>query len=59
MDIDEVERCEWACKNLRVLRIRFKGLDTKKKVLKAIVLWRAGRWRASTERGRDLGDGGG
>ncbi|KAF9107574.1 hypothetical protein BGX29_005933 [Mortierella sp. GBA35] len=45
MDMDVVEMGEWKCKALRRLRIRVKGLDTKKKILGAIALWRAG-WRA-------------
>jgi hypothetical protein len=45
MDIDAVEQSEWACKNLRSLRCRVKGLDTKEKILKSIELWRAGCWR--------------
>ncbi|KAF9547127.1 hypothetical protein EC957_008807 [Mortierella hygrophila] len=45
MDMDVVERGEWACRNLVVLKIRVKGLDTKEKILKAVALWRAGCWR--------------
>ncbi|KAF9138983.1 hypothetical protein BGX30_008523 [Mortierella sp. GBA39] len=45
MDMDVVERGEWACKNLMMLRIRVKGLDTKETILKAVALWRAGCWR--------------
>ncbi|KAG0380666.1 hypothetical protein BGX24_006382 [Mortierella sp. AD032] len=45
MDMDVVESGEWACKDLRKLRIRVKGLDTKEKILRAIALWRAGCWR--------------
>ncbi|KAG0217760.1 hypothetical protein BGX33_009639 [Mortierella sp. NVP41] len=45
MEIGEIEMSEWACKNLRTLRIRIKGLDTKDKILKTIALWRAGCWR--------------
>lgn len=41
MEMDAVERGEWACKDLRLLRVRVKGLDTKDKILKAIELWRA------------------
>ena len=37
--MDEVEMGEWACKNLEVLRIRIKDLDTKNKT---IALWKAG-----------------
>ncbi|KAF9906863.1 hypothetical protein EC991_000227 [Linnemannia zychae] len=45
MDMDIIEAREWICKDLRKLRIRIKGLDTKEKILKAISLWRAGCWR--------------
>ncbi|KAG9064188.1 hypothetical protein KI688_003376 [Linnemannia hyalina] len=45
MDMDVVERGEWACRNLVILKIRVKGLDTKEKILKAVALWRAGCWR--------------
>ncbi|KAG0380667.1 hypothetical protein BGX24_006383 [Mortierella sp. AD032] len=49
MDMDVVESGEWACKDLRKLRIRVKELDTKEKILKAIALWRAGCWRRRQE----------
>ncbi|KAF9134227.1 hypothetical protein BGW39_007698 [Mortierella sp. 14UC] len=45
MDIDDIERGEWVCKDLRELRIRAKDLDTKSKILGAIALWHAGCWR--------------
>ncbi|KAF9124061.1 hypothetical protein BGW39_008501 [Mortierella sp. 14UC] len=45
MDMDAIEKTEWACKDLRKLRIRVKDLDTKRKILKAIKFWRAGYWR--------------
>ncbi|KAG0277224.1 hypothetical protein BGZ95_006296 [Linnemannia exigua] len=45
MDMDVVESGEWKCKDLRKLRIRVKGLDTKEKILRTIALWRAGCWR--------------
>ncbi|KAG0277225.1 hypothetical protein BGZ95_006297, partial [Linnemannia exigua] len=41
MDMDVVESGEWKCKDLRKLRIRVKGLDTKEKILRTIALWRA------------------
>ncbi|KAF9148576.1 hypothetical protein BG015_009670 [Linnemannia schmuckeri] len=44
MDIDIMESKEWNCKDLRTLRTRIKGLDTKERILRAIDLWRAG-WR--------------
>ncbi|KAG0286974.1 hypothetical protein BGZ96_009026 [Linnemannia gamsii] len=44
MDIDIVGSKAWNCKNLRTLRTRFKGLDSKERILRAIDLWRAG-WR--------------
>ncbi|KAF9334593.1 hypothetical protein BGZ91_010799 [Linnemannia elongata] len=44
MDIDIVETKAWNCKDLRTLRTRIKGLDTKERILRAIDLWRAG-WR--------------
>ncbi|KAG0277223.1 hypothetical protein BGZ95_006295 [Linnemannia exigua] len=45
MDMDVVEAAEWVCKDLRKLRIRVKGLDTKERILKTIAFWRAGCWR--------------
>ncbi|KAG0069880.1 hypothetical protein BGZ90_012836 [Linnemannia elongata] len=45
MDMDVVEQGKWACQDLKTLRIRIKGLDTKEKILKAIALWRKGCWR--------------
>ncbi|KAK3838204.1 MAG: hypothetical protein J3R72DRAFT_183818, partial [Linnemannia gamsii] len=45
MRMDVVESGEWVCKDLRKLRIRVKGLDTKEKILRTIALWRAGCWR--------------
>ncbi|KAF9910606.1 hypothetical protein EC991_006165 [Linnemannia zychae] len=44
-DMDVIECKEWACKDLRKLRMRVKGLDTKEQILRAIALWRAGCWR--------------
>ncbi|KAG0209839.1 hypothetical protein BGX33_005296 [Mortierella sp. NVP41] len=54
MDMDEVEKGEWACKDLHSLRVRVKGLDTKDKILKAVALWRAGcrrRWQEEVAEG--------
>ncbi|OAQ32510.1 hypothetical protein K457DRAFT_123163 [Linnemannia elongata AG-77] len=45
MDMDVVEQGKWVCHDLKTLRIRIKGLDTKEKILKAIALWRKGCWR--------------
>ncbi|KAF9930122.1 hypothetical protein FBU30_000872 [Linnemannia zychae] len=48
MDISDIERAKWNCKDLKKLRIRVKGLDTKEKIIKTIELWRTGcreRWR--------------
>ncbi|KAF9123103.1 hypothetical protein BGW39_009251 [Mortierella sp. 14UC] len=45
MCMGNVEAAEWACKNLRKLKIRVKGLETQEKILRAIALWRAGCWR--------------
>ncbi|KAF9918371.1 hypothetical protein FBU30_000236 [Linnemannia zychae] len=41
MDMDEVESLdkEWVCKGLKTLRVRIKGLDTKKKISGALSLW--------------------
>ncbi|KAF9299069.1 hypothetical protein BGZ88_001694 [Linnemannia elongata] len=49
MDMDEVELGEWACKDLVVLRVRIKGLDTKERILEAIALWRQGCWKRRQE----------
>ncbi|KAK3808915.1 MAG: hypothetical protein JOS17DRAFT_765528 [Linnemannia elongata] len=45
LDMDDVEQGTWACQDLKKLRMRIKGLDTKEKILKAIALWRKGCWR--------------
>ncbi|KAF9134230.1 hypothetical protein BGW39_007701 [Mortierella sp. 14UC] len=50
MDMDEVEQGEWVCKDLETIYVRFRGLDTKEKILKAITLWRAGCWRRWQEK---------
>ncbi|KAG0376114.1 hypothetical protein BGX24_008263 [Mortierella sp. AD032] len=50
MDMDEVEKGEWVCKNLRTLYIRVRGLDTTEKIAKAIALWRRGCWRRRQEK---------
>lgn len=42
MDIDLLEPGKWICRDLKELRIRIKGLDTKEKILRAIALWRMG-----------------
>ncbi|KAG0376112.1 hypothetical protein BGX24_008261 [Mortierella sp. AD032] len=56
MDMDVVEQGEWACKNLKNIQIRVKGLDTKDKILKAIALWRKGCWqRWQEEAGAPVG----
>ncbi|KAF9134229.1 hypothetical protein BGW39_007700 [Mortierella sp. 14UC] len=36
MDMDVAEVGKWTCKDLKTIRIRVKGLDTKEKILKAI-----------------------
>ncbi|KAG0283538.1 hypothetical protein BGZ96_012057 [Linnemannia gamsii] len=55
MDMDEVEKGEWACKKLRTLRVRIKGLDTQSSISKALSLWYAdlvktseGSWSVAT-----------
>lgn len=45
MDMDVVEMGEWVCKDLKRLRIRIKGLDTRDRILETIALWRR-EWRA-------------
>jgi len=45
MEMDDIEKVEWVCKDLKHLQIRVKGLDTKDKILRTIALWRAGCWR--------------
>ncbi|KAF9542621.1 hypothetical protein EC957_001828 [Mortierella hygrophila] len=45
MDMDVVEMEEWVCKDLRKLRVRVKGLDTRDRILETIGLWRR-EWRA-------------
>ncbi|KAF9134240.1 hypothetical protein BGW39_007711 [Mortierella sp. 14UC] len=59
MDMDEVEKGEWVCKDLKSLRIRIKGLDTEEKILKAIAMWRKGCWRRWQDRaGTPVGEEG-
>ncbi|KAF9130084.1 hypothetical protein BGW39_003488 [Mortierella sp. 14UC] len=45
MDMDVVEQVEWVCRDLRRLRVRVKGLDTRDRVMETIELWRR-EWRA-------------
>ncbi|KAF9434018.1 hypothetical protein BGZ76_008680 [Entomortierella beljakovae] len=40
MDMDDVEEGQWACKNLKDLKVRIKGLDTKEKIDKTIDMYR-------------------
>ncbi|KAF9908943.1 hypothetical protein EC991_009243 [Linnemannia zychae] len=57
MDMDEVEQDEWVCKDLERIFVRFKELDTKEKILRAVALWRAGCWRRWQEKaGRSMED---
>ncbi|KAF9134228.1 hypothetical protein BGW39_007699 [Mortierella sp. 14UC] len=59
MDMDDVEMDKWTCKELKTLRIRVKGLDTKEKILKTIALWRKGCWRRWQEQaGTSIGEEG-
>ncbi|KAG0000942.1 hypothetical protein BGZ79_005289 [Entomortierella chlamydospora] len=48
IDMDEVEKTEWVCIDLKSLRIRIRGLDTKDKINRAIELWVQGRKNGST-----------
>ncbi|KAG0291148.1 hypothetical protein BGZ97_005977 [Linnemannia gamsii] len=50
MNMDEIEMGTWVCKDLKVLQIRIKGLDTKAKIHRAIELWRKGCRRRSQEK---------
>ncbi|OAQ22436.1 hypothetical protein K457DRAFT_131292 [Linnemannia elongata AG-77] len=43
MDMDIVEEEKWACKGLRQLRVRIRGLDTKEKIDWTLNLWKEGR----------------
>ncbi|KAG0271529.1 hypothetical protein BGZ95_000647 [Linnemannia exigua] len=52
MDVDVMEAAEWVCKDLKKLRIRVKGLDTKEQILRVIALWRAGCWRRWQEKAK-------
>ncbi|KAG0262966.1 hypothetical protein BGZ95_003913 [Linnemannia exigua] len=52
MDMDVMESAEWVCKDLKKLRIRVKGLDTKEQILRVIALWRAGCWRRWQEKAK-------
>ncbi|KAG0217759.1 hypothetical protein BGX33_009638 [Mortierella sp. NVP41] len=54
MDMDEIEKGDWACKNLRTLRIRIKGLNTEDKILMAIAIWRAECRKRWQEKAREI-----
>ncbi|KAF9151999.1 hypothetical protein BG015_005937 [Linnemannia schmuckeri] len=43
--MDLVDMDEWICKDLKMLWVRVKGLNTKDKILKTVTLWRKGCWR--------------
>ncbi|KAK3827989.1 MAG: hypothetical protein J3Q66DRAFT_321573 [Benniella sp.] len=43
MDMDDIEKSKWACHDLISLFIRVRGLNTKKKIDRAIQLWQEGR----------------
>ncbi|KAK3848161.1 MAG: hypothetical protein J3R72DRAFT_416217 [Linnemannia gamsii] len=43
MDMDIVEEEKWACRGLRQLRVRIRGLDTKEKIAWTLNLWKEGR----------------
>ncbi|KAG9062080.1 hypothetical protein KI688_006804 [Linnemannia hyalina] len=57
MDIDIVGNKAWNCKDLRTLRTRIKGLDTKERIMRAIDLWRAGWRKRVLARRRQSNDG--
>ncbi|KAI1310793.1 hypothetical protein EDD11_003670 [Mortierella claussenii] len=42
MDMDVVEQFPWACRGLKELRIRIKGLATKELIMKVIIGWARG-----------------
>ncbi|KAG0207801.1 hypothetical protein BGX28_001047 [Mortierella sp. GBA30] len=48
MDMDFVEQSHWVCKNLRVLKVLIRGLDTKEKIDRALALWKEGSNRDGT-----------
>lgn len=50
MDMDEVEKEEWVCKELKSVRLRIKGLCTKEDIVRTIALWRRGCWRRWQEK---------
>ncbi|KAG0201227.1 hypothetical protein BGX28_005905 [Mortierella sp. GBA30] len=43
MDMDYVEESKWACKRLRCLCVRIRGLDTSAKIKQALDMWIRGR----------------
>ncbi|KAF9184285.1 hypothetical protein BGZ50_003801 [Haplosporangium sp. Z 11] len=43
MDMDDVERTEWKCRNLRELHVRIRGIDTREKVFTVIARLKEGR----------------
>jgi len=45
MDMDDVEKTKWGCRDLEELHIRVRGLDTEQKIDRAIQLWKEG-WMA-------------
>jgi hypothetical protein len=45
MDMGIVEQGRWVCHDLKTIRIRVKGLDTKKTIVNVVALWCKGCWR--------------
>ncbi|KAG0002331.1 hypothetical protein BGZ80_005992 [Entomortierella chlamydospora] len=58
MDLDEVEKAKWACKNLEVFCARIRGLDTKEKITRTLQLWIEGKSKKKKRKKRRLTDNG-
>ncbi|KAK3827983.1 MAG: hypothetical protein J3Q66DRAFT_409126 [Benniella sp.] len=50
MDMDDVEKTKWGCRDLEELHIRVRGLDTEQKIDRAIQLWKEGRMAIKEKR---------
>ncbi|KAF9434020.1 hypothetical protein BGZ76_008682 [Entomortierella beljakovae] len=53
MDMDDIEQAPWACSELECVRVRIKGLDTRKKIEGVIAKWREARKTSTAEPSTD------
>ncbi|KAF9153819.1 hypothetical protein BGX21_000625 [Mortierella sp. AD011] len=47
MDMDQIDRVSWSCNELKSIRVRIKGLDTKERIEGAINRWKEGKKQKS------------